>query len=281
MADNAHITQEFVSSVIAGEAFADASLLVFRDPSSFRAGELHRHMDQWDKLFQSSDNNFSEFLDWIHNYVRVDKFFAHYKGSYKRFNYKCDRPPARIFAHHLSCKAFAQFISDTLIERLASGAISLWGKVGECPPPHLVMPLTVETFKPCLCNDNRFLNLWIQDRPFSLDSVQHLPKYVLSNFFQTVCDDNSLVTALKCLVKTTLNLNIDLHVHYVAGTENPADSPSCRLSLQDSKLGPSTWALVQNLYGGPKGHFIDLMARASNVQTDLSDNPLPFFLKVP
>ena len=51
MADNAYITQEFVSFVITGEAFADASLLVFRDPSSFRAGELHRHMDQWDKLF--------------------------------------------------------------------------------------------------------------------------------------------------------------------------------------------------------------------------------------
>ena len=43
---NAHITQEFVSSVIAGEASADVSLLAFRDPSSFRAGELHRHMDQ-------------------------------------------------------------------------------------------------------------------------------------------------------------------------------------------------------------------------------------------
>ena len=78
MADNAHITQEFVSSVIAGEAFADASLLAFRDSSSFRVGELHHHMVQWDKLFQSSDNNFSEVLDWIHNYVSVVKFFTHY-----------------------------------------------------------------------------------------------------------------------------------------------------------------------------------------------------------
>ena len=60
MTDNAHITQEFVSPVIIGEAFAGPSLLALRDPSSFRAGELHRHMDQWDKLFQSSDNNFSE-----------------------------------------------------------------------------------------------------------------------------------------------------------------------------------------------------------------------------
>ncbi|CAH3157018.1 unnamed protein product [Porites lobata] len=142
MADDAHISQDFISSVIAGEAFADASLLAFRDSSSFRAGELHRHLDQWDKLFQSSDNNFSEVLDWIHNFIHVDKFFTHYKGSYKGVNYNCERPPARIFANHPSCKAFAQFISDTLIERLASGAISLWGKVGECPPPHLVMPLT-------------------------------------------------------------------------------------------------------------------------------------------
>ena len=78
MADNAHITQEFVSSVIAGEAFTDAALLAFRDSSSFRAGELHRHMVQWDKLFQSSDNNYSEVLDWIHNYVSVVKFFTHY-----------------------------------------------------------------------------------------------------------------------------------------------------------------------------------------------------------
>ena len=35
-----------ITPVIAGEAFADASLLAFRDSSSFRAGELHRHIDQ-------------------------------------------------------------------------------------------------------------------------------------------------------------------------------------------------------------------------------------------
>ena len=69
--------------------------------------------------------------------------------------------------------------------------ISVWGKVGHCHPPHLVMPLTVEPSKPRLCNDNRFLNLWIQDRPFSLDSIQHLPKYFQTGFYQTVCDDKS------------------------------------------------------------------------------------------
>ena len=70
-------------------------------------------------------------------------------------------------------------------------AISLWGKVGQCTPLHLVLPITVEPSKPHLCNDDRFLNLWIEDRPFSLDSVQHLPKYVHKGFYQTVCDDKS------------------------------------------------------------------------------------------
>ena len=52
------------------------------------------------------------------------------------------------------------------MDRLRSGAISLWGKVGECNPPHLVLPLTVEYSELRLCNDDRFLNLWIEDRPF-------------------------------------------------------------------------------------------------------------------
>ena len=38
---------------------------------------------------------------------------------------------------------------------------------------------------------DKFLNLWIEDRPISLYSVQHLPKYVHKGFYQTVCDDKS------------------------------------------------------------------------------------------
>jgi len=43
---------------------------------------------------------------------------------------------------------------------------------------------------------------------------------------------HSLVAALKCVFQTTMSLNIDLHVHFVPGPENPADSPSRRLSFQ-------------------------------------------------
>ena len=53
------------------------------------------------------------------------------------------------------------------------------------------MPLTVEPSKPRLCNDNRFLNLWIKDMPFHLDVLLELPRYVSPSSFQSVCDDKS------------------------------------------------------------------------------------------
>ena len=79
----------------------------------------------------------------------------------------------------------------TVLDRLSTGAISLWGKVGEVDPPHLVMPLTVEPSKPRLCNDNRFLNLWIADRPFQLDHLRDIVRYTPLDSFQTICDDKS------------------------------------------------------------------------------------------
>ena len=85
--------------------------------------------------------------------------FRPFKGQYRGENFDSTLPPHRIFSNAPSCKPFAQFISDTFIDQLRTGGISLWGWVGEVPPPHLVMPLTVEPSKPRLCNDNRFLNL--------------------------------------------------------------------------------------------------------------------------
>ena len=53
------------------------------------------------------------------------------------------------------------------------------------------MPLTVEPSRPRLCNDNRFLNLWMDDRPFSPDHLYQLPLCVNKDAYQTVCDDKS------------------------------------------------------------------------------------------
>ncbi len=92
---------------------------------------------------------------------------------------------------------------------------------------------------------------------------------------------HSLTVALKVLFETIMELNIDLHLFYVASKENLADNPSRRISLQDSMLTSGLWKLVQDLYGGERGHSVDLMARPSNVQTDLAGHRLPFFSECP
>lgn len=191
-ANNSHLSEAVFNSVLAGERSADVSLLAFRNPSHFVAGGLHDHPRAWSKLasFLPPDQSV-EILDWIYNKVDVTRYFSHFKGGFKGEWFDTDMPPARIFPNNHSCVPFAQFISDTILQRLASGAISLWGKVGEVQPPHLVMPLTVEPSKPRLCNDTRFLNLWMVDRPFRLDHLQDLPWYVSPGSYQTVCDDKS------------------------------------------------------------------------------------------
>ena len=85
-----------------------------------------------------------------------------------------------------------KFIQQILHDRLKTGAVSLLGKVGEVqPPPHLVLPLTMEPTKPRLCHDARFLNLWMQDKPFKLDRVIDLPRYISRDSYQSVLDDKS------------------------------------------------------------------------------------------
>ena len=51
----------------------------------------------------------------------------------------------------------------------------------------------------------------------------------------------SLSSALKELFTIMTKLNIDLHLTFVPSSQNQADFPSRRLSLQDAKLCPSLW----------------------------------------
>ena len=53
------------------------------------------------------------------------------------------------------------------------------------------MPLTVEPTKPRLCHDERFLNLWIKDLPFSLDTLRDVPRLVSKDMYLSSLDDKS------------------------------------------------------------------------------------------
>ena len=88
--------------------------------------------------------------------------------------------------HLFPSSLLTRFCNASLLVPFRFGA--RWAEVD---PPYLVMPLTVEASKPRLCNDNRFLNLWLDDRPFSLDHLHQLSLYVSKDAYQTVCDDKS------------------------------------------------------------------------------------------
>ena len=68
-----------------------------------------------------------------------------------------------------------------MTDRLHTGAILLVGRVGEVNPPHLILPLTVGPYKPRLCHDARFVNLWIKEIPLKLDTLLKLPRYLGSD----------------------------------------------------------------------------------------------------
>ena len=182
-----------VTRVEQGEIIRDVNELSFRDPSNFRAGELHAHYSFWEKVAERCPKMAAQtnVLDWIKNKVSIFPYFQHFSGLFKGKQYDSDRPPHRLFRNKMSCKPFVRFVQETLINRLGTGAISLVGRVGKVTPPHIVLPLTVEPSKPRLCHDARYLNLWMKDNPFSLDTLNDLPRYVTKDSFQTVLDDKS------------------------------------------------------------------------------------------
>lgn len=115
-----------------------------------------------------------EILSYIRKGVDVYSFFQPFRAQ-----------------NNYLCKGFEEFITSTILARVRNGSLIALGKVGEVPPPHSVLPLTVEPSKPRLCHDERFLNLWIKDLPFSLDKITDLPRYVGKDHYQTVMDDKS------------------------------------------------------------------------------------------
>lgn len=53
------------------------------------------------------------------------------------------------------------------------------------------MPLTIEPSKPRLCHDERFLNLWIKDLPFHLETLKDIHRLVQKNGLMVTFDDKS------------------------------------------------------------------------------------------
>lgn len=90
-----------------------------------------------------------------------------------------------------NCEQFVGFINSELQDRIRSGAISDVGKVGEVVPPYIVSPTSIEPTKPRLCINLMYLNCFMKDTPFSLDTLSEVPKIVQKNSFLTKLNDKS------------------------------------------------------------------------------------------
>ena len=63
------------------------------------------------------------------------------KSQYRGENFHSVLPPHRIFFNASSFNRLLNlFLMPLLIDLLRIGAVSSWGRVGEVPPPYLVMP---------------------------------------------------------------------------------------------------------------------------------------------
>ena len=158
---------------------------------SFVAGNLRSCSPFWEVVLKGHPKA-SEILGYITEGLEWRSFFAPFRGSFKGHSYHSDSPPPGIsFPNSPSCARFLDFVTRTILERVSNGSLLVWGEVCKEHPPHLVMPITVGPGKPRMCHDERFLNLWIRDFPFKLDSITDLPRFFAPGHFQTTFDDKS------------------------------------------------------------------------------------------
>ncbi|KAL9977508.1 hypothetical protein ACROYT_G014917 [Oculina patagonica] len=179
-----------VEMVADGQVFASPDMLRFRHPESFVAGNLTMCQDQWELISVGYDKR-DFVLAVIREGVDIFDFFTPFNGTFQGKSYRSDLPPRMCFPNSPACQPFQEFITATIMYRIANGSINVIGRVNEVEPPYLVMPITVEPSKPRMCHDERFLNCWIKDCPFKLDYLTDLCRYVDPGHYQTTFDDKS------------------------------------------------------------------------------------------
>lgn len=96
--DNSHISPTFVNDVLNGFKEADVSMLAFRDPDAFMAGNIHANLPSWQRITAVARyDRAQEVLKWIEHRADVHQFFVPFKGDYKGQSYNSDLPPYRVF----------------------------------------------------------------------------------------------------------------------------------------------------------------------------------------
>ena len=82
-----------IQEVMQGFLKPSASDVLFRNPGSFVAGNVHNHYDTWETILKGYHKQ-EEVLDYIANGVSVQSFLKPFKGTFKGKPYDSKAPPA-------------------------------------------------------------------------------------------------------------------------------------------------------------------------------------------
>ena len=124
-------------------------------------------------------------MDQKYNGISVKQFIVPFKGKYRQEQFNHLFPPNKYYLNSKKGKFYRDIISREIEQKIALGFLRVWGKVGECPPPAIVMPLSIDPSKPRLVHDQQFLNCFMRHCPFFLYQVVNLPRYLSRDSYHT------------------------------------------------------------------------------------------------
>ena len=107
-------------------AFLSPSMLRFRKPENFVAGNLSECLPHWEVLLKDYPKA-AEIFHYVSQGVNVQEFFAPFNGTYRGRSYDADVPPSMSFPNSFSSDSFRDFVSQTILERAANGSLLVWG----------------------------------------------------------------------------------------------------------------------------------------------------------
>lgn len=171
----------------------DIRWIPLRDPDYFVPGGPFVCREFWKVILR--DYEHADFIwDVIDHGLDVEKMFCPFVGEFCGRHYDSPRPVCFYRPNATTCRNFGDVIARTLEKRIINGSMLLLGRIEDIPVellPICIMPLTVEPCKPRVCHNCQFINCWIRDNPFKLDTLKDAMRLVGEDTFMIKTDDSN------------------------------------------------------------------------------------------
>ena len=167
------LTVQYYTSLLKNNALVSIQEAIFRNEQAFVPANLNKHKQFWDVVILKDHPHKSTLSRWLPG-VEIDEFLNSYTiGSFQDIQIHSRLPQPAVFENYVPLQ-FTEFMNNTIAEWERLGVIERWEfYTKECSndKPVVVCPLSVEPEKPRAIWDGRYLNEYIRDIPFTMDSV--------------------------------------------------------------------------------------------------------------